>query len=492
MARCLQRATFCAFMKLLFSYTTLPNTFFSKIKPRIYPHPKLILFNADLADNLGIDYEDISERYWINTLLGYHLPKTQSPVAQAYAGHQFGHFTMLGDGRAMLLGEIESQTGKHLDIQLKGSGPTPYSRNADGNATLGSMLREYLISEAMHALRIPTTRSLAVIDTGEIVHREQLERGAILVRVAKSHIRVGTFEYARIQHDKTILQALLTYTIHRHYPELNDAENPALALLNAVIKRQADLITEWMRVGFIHGVMNTDNMAISGETLDYGPCAFMNCYNVDSVFSSIDRNGRYAYGNQPYMAKWNIARFAEALLPLLADDEDSAVALAEKAVNQFDTVYEKKWLRMMSHKLGLVQAQSVDKDLIDGLLSIMQRHALDYTNTFYALTYEIGLLKKINKADMDKWIERWKLYLKASNRSIKCSQTHMQQYNPVIIPRNHLVEAAIQAVEVDNNVKPVTSLIKLLRKPYQLIDNIEHYQTVPPDFDDTYQTFCGT
>ena len=427
----------------------------------------------------------------IALLLGQQLPKNQRPIAQAYAGHQFGHFTLLGDGRAMLIGETHTTDGQCVDIHLKGSGRTPYSRNADGNATLGPMLREYCISEAMHGLGIPTTRSLAVITTGETVYREQPEQGAILVRIAKSHLRVGTFEYAATLQDKTALGALLHYTLKRHYPDLIDSQNPALALLNTVMEKQIDLITEWMRVGFIHGVMNTDNMTISGETLDYGPCAFMNQYHHNTVFSSIDRHGRYCFGNQPVIAKWNLARLAEALLPLIDKNETKAITLAQEAIETFNTQFEQRWHAMMTAKLGL-DANDCNKEFITDLLAIMEQHNLDYTNTFYGLTYDTQRLRALNITALTNWMQQWQQQLSQTTIALKTAQQNMQKTNPVVIPRNHLIENIIQAATIDNDLQPFITLTEQLRNPYQLRSDLQHYQTVPTGFDDTYQTFCGT
>jgi len=477
-------------MQFSYSYTTLTENFFAYVEPKRYQHPQLVLFNEALARSLNLP-ENLDNKQLLSLLLGQQLSKTHRPIAQAYAGHQFGHFTMLGDGRAMLIGETHTTEGQHVDIHLKGSGRTPYSRNADGNATLGPMLREYCISEAMDGLGIPTTRSLAVITTGETVYREQPERGAILVRVAKSHLRVGTFEYAATLQDKTALDALLHYTLKRHYPNLIESQNPALNLLNTVMEKQIDLITEWMRVGFIHGVMNTDNMSISGETLDYGPCAFMNQYHHNTVFSSIDRHGRYCFGNQPVIAKWNLARLAEALLPLIDNNEAKAIILAQEAIEAFDTQFEQRWHAMMSGKLGL-NANDCDKKLIADLLAIMEQHNLDYTNTFYGLTYDTQRLHTLNITALTNWIQQWKQSLNQATITLKTAQQNMQKRNPVIIPRNHLIENVIQAATVDNDVQPFVALTEQLRNPYQLPSNLQHYQTVPVGFDDTYQTFCGT
>lgn len=481
-------------MQLAFSYTQLPEPFFSYVKPRTYQHPQLLLLNKEVAHHLLNLPKHLDQKRLLSLLLGEQLAEKQTPIAQAYAGHQFGHFTMLGDGRTMLIGETQTRTGQHIDVQLKGSGRTPYSRgNADGNATLRSMLREYSISEAMHALNIPTTRSLAVIKTGETVYREQPEQGAILVRIADSHIRVGTFEYAATLQDKNVLNAFLRYTLQRHYPHLIHTRNPALALLKTVMEKQINLIVEWMRVGFIHGVMNTDNMTISGETLDYGPCAFMNQYNNNTVFSSIDQQGRYRFGNQPKIAKWNLARFAETLLPLIADTEKKSITLIQEVIETFDTCFENHWLTMMKKKLGL-NVKHCNKKLITHLLSLMKQHKLDYTNTFYALTYDIENLLNSSTPILTEWIKKWQHQLNVANITYTSAQQQMQQVNPVIIPRNHLIENVIEiaTTDNDNDLEPFIQLNKQLRKPYSLPHNLKLHQTIPLGFDDTYQTFCGT
>jgi len=368
------------------TYTDLPDGFYTRLDPAPAPTPEMVILNDGLAASLGLDFSALTDQEKAALFAGNTLPEGAEPFAQAYAGHQFGHFTILGDGRAHVWGEHMTPDGQRLDIQFKGSGRTPYSRRGDGRAALGPMLREYIISEAMHALGIPTTRSLAVVTTGEDVLRETMLPGAILTRVAASHIRVGSLEFAAAQGDKDTVVALLNYTINRHDPDLKDAENKALAMLERVMERQSDLIVHWMRVGFIHGVMNTDNMTISGETIDYGPCAFMDAYDPNTVFSSIDQMGRYAYANQPVIAQWNIARLAEALLPLIDADIDRAVQKAEEAVNRFPALYKTKWLAMMRAKLGLFGAQDGDEKLISDLLDWMQHHHADWTNTFRDLS----------------------------------------------------------------------------------------------------------
>jgi serine/tyrosine/threonine adenylyltransferase len=346
------------------SYSRLPKTFKEDIKPAPVSLPEILILNEDLAKNLDLDFSNITKDNLSQILSGNILPKGSSSIAQAYAGHQFGHFTMLGDGRAVLIGEHLTKNNERFDIQFKGSGRTPFSRSGDGRAVLGPMLREYLISEAMHSLKIPTTRSLAVVKTGEDVVREQISKGAILTRVALGHVRVGTFQYIAAKQNVNDLEILTNYTIEKYYPNIKSSKNKALDLLNVLIEKQTQLVINWMRVGFIHGVMNTDNMSISGETIDYGPCAFMDSYNPKTVFSSIDQLGRYAYDNQPKITKWNLTRFAECLIPLISKNEDEAIKLATEALDKFEKIYETKWLNMMRDKLGLYGEDNDDKSLI--------------------------------------------------------------------------------------------------------------------------------
>jgi len=364
------------------TYSKLPEPFREKINPVKVKNPKLILLNESLAKDLNLDFSEISQSELSAIFTGNELPKNSNSIAQAYAGHQFGHFTMLGDGRAVLIGEHVSKNNHRYDIQFKGSGKTAFSRNGDGRAALGPMLREYLISEAMYALNIPTTRSLAVAKTGENVIRETQLEGAILTRVASSHIRVGTFQYIAARNQKGELETLFDYVVKRHYPEIENSKNKALDLLKVVLDKQIDLVVNWMRVGFIHGVMNTDNMSIAGETIDYGPCAFMDIYDPKTVFSSIDKLGRYAYCNQPVITKWNLSRFAECLIPLIDKDQDTAVKLATEIIDTFEKTYEEKWLNMMRAKLGLLGTDKKDKYLILDLLTWMHQNKVDYTNTF--------------------------------------------------------------------------------------------------------------
>ena len=400
---------------------------------------------------------------------------------------------MLGDGRAILLGEQITPKGERFDIQLKGSGRTRYSRGGDGRASLGPMLREYIISEAMHALGIPTTRSLAVVTTGESVFRETELPGAILTRVAASHLRVGTFQYVRNWGTVDELQALADYTIERHYPDVNMAENRYLKLLQEMIKRQAALIAKWQLVGFIQGVMNTDNMTISGETIDYGPCAFMDTYDPATVFSSIDRQGRYAYGNQPPIAAWNLARFAETLLPLLHDDQDQAVKLAQYEISTFAELYQNNWLDGMRAKLGLYNKEPEDELLIKDLLSMMQKYRADYTNTFLSLTFNTHEDTDLfTSEEFAHWQELWQARLSRQEESKEASHELMKNSNPGIIPRNHRVEEALEAAVENEDYTVMQRLIDALSKPYAHLPEHADYCTLPPQSDSPYRTFCGT
>jgi uncharacterized protein YdiU (UPF0061 family) len=455
----------------------------------------LLLFNGVLAQQLGLGAllnDSDTTAQWLG---GKQVPPGANPLAQAYAGHQFGHFTMLGDGRAILLGEHISPSGQMLDIQLKGSGRTPYSRQGDGRATLSAMLREYLISEAMYGLGIPTSRSLAVVLTGDGVRREHIQHGAVLTRVAASHLRVGTFEYARRFTPITVLEKLLQYAIERHYPSMATHENPALGFLEAVMERQVALITDWMRVGFIHGVMNTDNMTISGETIDYGPCAFMNTYHPRTVFSSIDTQGRYAFGNQPPIAQWNIARLAEALLPLIHPNAEEAIKLAQTLIERFPSRYDQQWLAMMGKKLGFAAPTPEDRTLMVDLLALMQTQQMDYTNTFLYLQTGQSPDKQTEEAcqtpDFQAWQTRWVQQIGGEEQK-KTAQNLMQAYNPAYIPRNHLVEQALLSATEEQDLKPFQTLVQLVSKPYEEQKGMEIYQTPPPQGDQDYRTFCGT
>ena len=474
------------------TYAELPPVFFNKLSPTPVSQPSLVIFNDKLTDEIGLNLSTMDEKDLIKLLSGNLIPDGVEPFAQAYAGHQFGNFTMLGDGRAIVLGEHITPSGGRFDIQLKGSGRTPYSRGGDGRAALGPMLREYIISEAMHSLGIPTTRSLAVVTTGERVFREDELTGAILTRVASSHIRVGTFEFAAIQQDKAITRALLDYLIHRHFPEIREDENSALSLLNAVIQKQADLITHWMRVGFIHGVMNTDNMALSGETIDYGPCAFMDRFAPDTVFSSIDHRGRYAYANQPHIAQWNIARLAEAILPLIHEKREKAIEMAEDSLNAFESIYKNRWLIMMCSKLGLSEINETNEKLVTDLLDLMHQNAADYTNTFLDLTQKTLPESKLFKTEEFKsWQIRWHKQIKLEDQDLESCLSLMRSVNPAIIPRSHKVEEVLTASE-QGDFKPLHSLLKAIEDPYENRENLVSYQVPPRPEERVLQTFCGT
>lgn len=475
------------------SYASLPKAFFTAIKPTPVASPNLVILNHSLAEALGLNPQELVDNAAVSVFGGNSIPEGAFPIAQAYAGHQFGHFTMLGDGRAVLLGEQITPQGQKFDIQLKGSGPTPYSRGGDGRAALGPMLREYIISETMYGLGIPTTRSLAVVTTGEPVYRETKLPGAILTRVSASHIRVGTFEYAARLNNIEDLKALADYTIKRHFPHIAMEHNPYVAFLKEVVKGQASLIAKWMLVGFVHGVMNTDNMAISCETIDYGPCAFMDNYDPATVFSSIDRYGRYAYGNQAPIAAWNLARFAETLLPLLHDNEEEAVNLAQAAVSEFTEIYHKHWLSGMRAKLGLFNEEAEDQSLIEDLLGLMHKHEADFTNSFLALTFEnYKDMDMFNTAEFTQWQSRWQARLGRQKEHKQESHQLMKNNNPAVIPRNHRVEEALEAAVNQGDYKPMHGLLEVLANPYAHCPQQEEYAKVPKVMNRPYRTFCGT
>ncbi len=475
------------------SYARLSEFFFNRQHPIPVKAPSLIILNEQLAASLGLDVQALKNEQSVNIFAGNQIPEGAAPLAQAYAGHQFGHFNMLGDGRAVLLGEQIDPTGDRFDIQLKGSGRTPFSRGGDGRAALGPMLREYIISEAMHALGVPTTRSLAVVTTGETIIRETMLPGAILTRVAASHVRVGTFQYAAAWGKDAELKAMADYTIKRHYPNIEIDDDRYLTLLREVMKRQAALIAKWMQVGFIHGVMNTDNMAISGETIDYGPCAFMDIYDPATVFSSIDREGRYAYGNQPMIGGWNLARFAETLLPLLHDNEEKAVEIAQEELSGYMELYQSYWLSGMRAKLGIMNEEEGDQSLIEDLLNLMKTHRADFTNTFRALTVD-----KLERIDMkgikafDDWYARWKARLGRQEGTQESAQQLMQHSNPSVIPRNHHVEEALKAAVEKNDFSVMEKLVDVLSKPYSYTLEHEEYCKPPEPTTIPYRTFCGT
>jgi len=474
------------------TYSKLPDPFISNTSPIPVKSPELIILNDNLSKQLGLNFSLVSKKELSNLFSGNSLPEGSKSIAQAYAGHQFGHFTMLGDGRAVLMGEHISKNNERFDIQFKGSGQTPFSRNGDGRAALGPMLREYIISEAMHSLNIPTTRSLAVVKTGEDVVRENILQGAILTRVASSHLRVGTFQYVAMRNNESELRTLVDYTINRHYPNIKKSKNKALDLLKVLIELQIDLVVNWMRVGFIHGVMNTDNMSISGETIDYGPCAFMDTYDPQTVFSSIDELGRYAYFNQPSITKWNLARFAECLIPLIDTNKEKAIEVATELINSFDKSYETKWINMMRDKLGLFGQDQKDQVLIIDLLTWMHKNKADYTNTFCFLMDENFQHNKIyNDENFLTWKERWKERLKLNNNTPEKYLSLMKSVNPLVIPRNHKVEEVLESAN-NNDLSPLKKLINVLEKPYEKTKENIDYQSPAPVSDKKYKTFCGT
>lgn len=475
------------------SYARLPEPFFANLSPTPVRSPKLVILNDSLATSLGLSIEELKNEEGLATLAGNKVPEGASPLAQAYAGHQFGHFNMLGDGRALLISEHISPSGKRFDIQLKGSGRTPYSRRGDGRAALGPMLREYIISEAMHALGIPTTRSLAVVSTGELIIRETALPGAILTRVASSHIRVGTFQYAAASCSVEELKTLADYTIKRHFPVIQSQENPYLALLEEVLKQQASLIAKWQLVGFIHGVMNTDNMTLSGETIDYGPCAFMDEYDPATVFSSIDTQGRYAYGNQPYIGVWNLARFAESLLPLLHTNLEQATQIAQDSLSKFGALYEQHWLTGMRTKIGICNEEAEDKVLIDELLKMMEKYRADYTNTFLALTFDTNEDTDLfNSTEFTQWKKKWQARLGRQQESKSSSHQLMRDNNPAVIPRNHRVEEALEAAVKQGDYSVMERLLAVLSTPYAHSPEQCEYATLPAPSSRPYRTFCGT
>ncbi len=465
------------------TYLTLPDELFSLQRPTPVRNPQLVVFNKRLAieKNLGIWETDAD----LSLLSGNLSPPTQT-FSQAYAGHQFGHFAILGDGRAVVLGECVAERGERLDVQLKGSGPTPYSRRGDGRAALGPMLREYILSEAMAALGIPTTRSLAVVATGEPVFREEEKRGAILTRLAASHLRVGTFQYAASLGKVATLRALADYTLQRHYPEAMLEPNPYEAFLKKVAEAQGKLIAQWLLVGFIHGVMNTDNMALSGETIDYGPCAFLDAYDPGKVFSSIDRNGRYAYANQPQIGLWNLERFAETLLPLLDENFALAKEKAQAALDGFNQQFETHWLEGMRRKIGLVENRPEDTQTVLTFLEILGRKHLDYTLTFRNLSE-----MQPDDSEWQHWHTEWKKRALVEHGSIEKLRQFTDRFNPAVIARNHRVEEVLQAAEQDDLV-PLHQFLAALENPFESTPAGRPFEEAPGPEQGIYQTFCGT
>jgi uncharacterized protein YdiU (UPF0061 family) len=461
--------------------------------------PKMLLFNESLAKEMNLHYLIENSSECLDILSGNKIIKNSRPIALAYSGHQFGHFNSnLGDGRALLLGETLDQQGNLKDIQLKGSGRTPFSRRGDGKSALGPVLREYLISESMHILGIPTTRSLAAINTGEKVHRDEETYGGIMTRVASSHIRIGSFEYAYKNKDISVVKDLADYSISRHYPDTASLDNPYLAFFAAVCNEQASLVASWMTVGFIHGVMNTDNMAISGETIDYGPCAFMDAYNPATVFSSIDVNSRYAYGNQPAILTWNLTRLAETLIPLVNKDKDESIKLLTEVLQLIKPVYTNYWLSLMRSKIGLSKEEQNDIELITNLLEIMEEEKADFTNSFRllskALIGDTQSIRKLfnNSRRFDGWMMIWQERISQEGVAEEKIATSMNKINPIYIPRNHKVEEVLKAAVNENDMKPFSSLYSILQDPYKEIIGLESFSEPAPESNIPYKTFCGT
>ncbi|MEJ2612842.1 MAG: YdiU family protein [Candidatus Thiodiazotropha sp.] len=484
-------------MKFTNSFTHLDTIFYERVLPEPVPKPTIFLWNSCLAKDLSLtdDLDSLPEDF-TQVFSGNTILNSSEPIALAYAGHQFGSFVpQLGDGRAHLLGEIVDCFNQTKEVQLKGSGRTPFSRNGDGRYALGPAIREYIMSESMHALGIPTTRSLAVTTTGETVYRKSPQPGAILTRIASSHIRVGTFEYLAAKQNHQALKQLSEFTIFRHYPDLIEAgEEKFSLLLKQVIERQIKLVIEWLRVGFIHGVMNTDNTAISGETLDFGPCAMMGIYNPETVFSSIDKQGRYSYGNQPAMAHWNMARFAEAILPLIDTNEARAIDIAGSQIETFSKRFKEEYLLMMSKKLGLLQPHPADHKLIFGLLESMQKQQLDYTIIFNQLTQSLSLksAEQHLHQELGNWYTAWKQRVENQPQTLSDSQATMKQVNPVVIPRNHHMENTITTCLESSDAHAAEEFLEILRTPYNVTNKTPPFQAAAKDSDIGYQTFCGT
>ena len=487
------------------SFAKLPNHFYSNVRPAIVPDPEIVIHNSELSNLLNIDPNWIRSNEGIKCFSGLNLPESSNPLAMVYAGHQFGSWVpQLGDGRAILIGELIDKEGMRWDIQLKGSGRTPYSRSGDGKNTLGPVLREYLISEAMNSLGIPTTRSLAALKTGENIRRERFLPGAIITRVAKSHIRVGTFQYFASRGDVKALKILSDYIINRHFPELTKYENKYLELLKIIIYRQANLIAKWMSVGFIHGVMNTDNTSIIGDTIDYGPCAFMDVYKEGKVFSSIDTYKRYSYKNQPIIGQWNLSQLASSFLPIISNDSEKSLKMAQKEIDKFAIIYEKSWLKLMTKKLALASASKGDKELIKSLLKIMENDNLDYTLTLSSLSIVLKesnyltMGKKplcINHIDKSKslnvWIKKWRKHIYKNNSDL-VSLNLLEKVNPSIIPRNHIVENALEDAIQNYDLTKFNSLLDVLKDPFNKDPKFDLYRNPPGEHEEVTKTFCGT
>jgi uncharacterized protein YdiU (UPF0061 family) len=483
------------------SYARLPERFYARLPPTPVAAPRLVKLNRALALQLGLDPEALATAEGVEILAGNRIAQGSEPVALAYAGHQFGSFVpQLGDGRAILLGEVVDRAGVRRDVQLKGSGPTPFSRRGDGRAALGPVLREYIVSEAMAALGIPTTRSLAAVTTGEPVFREAVLPGAVLTRVASSHIRVGTFQFFAARGDVEALRLLADHVIARHYPDAASAARPYRALFDRVVARQAELVAKWLLVGFVHGVMNTDNTSIAGETIDYGPCAFLDDYDPGRTFSSIDLQGRYAYGDQPRIAAWNLARFAETLLPLSPDDGDAALAQANEALSAFSTLFAQALVGGLRRKLGLFTAQEGDAALAQDLLDAMAENRADFTLTFRRLCDAAGSadadaeVRRLfaDPAQYDAWSQRWRQRLAGEPQDGARRRAAMQAVNPAFVPRNHQVEAALAAAVEHGDFQPFEALLTVLSKPYDDQPAFAAYAIPPGPEQRLYRTFCGT
>lgn len=484
------------------SYSRLPERFYARQSPTPVTAPGLIQVNRPLAEKLGIDPDWLESEAGLQVLAGNQLPQGSDPIATAYAGHQFGGWNpQLGDGRAVLLGELIDPHGQRFDLQLKGSGPTPWSRGGDGRSPIGPVLREYVVSEAMAVLGVPTTRALAAVTTGDKVIREGAQPGGVITRVAKSHIRIGTFQFFAARKDEEALQLLADHVIARHYPDAAKTENPTHALLDAAIEAQAKLVAHWQLLGFIHGVMNTDNVLLSGETVDYGPCAYIDDFHPDTVFSSIDQNGRYSYQNQPAIAHWNLSNLAQTLLPLLATDDVQALALAQQSVDAFPAVFSHANQEGIVKKLGLVEYREGDDELMQDLLELMAQERADFTLTFRRLSdladttadseNTVASLYEFSEI-FASWLERWKDRLQTDSMSEQQRQSSMYQANPVFIARNHLVEEVIQAAVTDGDFKPFHQLNTILQQPFIYRPDLARYATPPAPSEVVHQTFCGT
>ena len=476
------------------SYARLPAACFERVDPTPVKAPELIKLNTALAQELGLDAQWLASEEGVNMLAGNALPESSQALAMAYAGHQFGNWVpQLGDGRAILLGEVVDANNHRFDIQLKGAGRTPFSRGGDGRNWLGPVLREYLVSEAMAALGVPTTRALAATATGEFVLRESGPMpGAIVTRVARSHVRVGTFQYFAARGDQESLTALVDHVIERQYPSLTEADNKALSLLEAVIDAQASLVAHWQSIGFIHGVMNTDNCSVSGHTIDYGPCAFMDTYQADKLFSSIDRGARYAYQNQPRIAQWNLVNLAQCLLPMMHEDQEKSVELAQAAINRFDEIFVHHYSQRMRAKLGLNNAQDNDLALAANLLKRMEDEQLDFTQTFTQLSYPDALSPFAAGGALHDWHLSWQQRLGNDSAQAEQSRLLMQQVNPIVIPRNHLIEAFIERAVADNDVSDFHAMLDVVTTPFDEKHIGSLYATPPQPEERVTQTFCGT